>query len=206
MSGRKAGSSAACADSSRDAGYTLIELLIVVVIIGIMLTVAVGSFAGMVQGMNNSLAQSSLQATRVSLAGATVQAGSVPVNASGQPVALPANIVQVPADNAEFKIGYVPGCFQILDNAGVAQNKWLHNGVCTASDKAASMSGVKPLLEIEFVLCAQYGSGPVYIADSWHSVREYQSGGTWPDGTAMNLRGCTPQPITDSGGTIPPQT
>jgi len=189
-----------------DAGYTLIELLVVVVIIGIMLTVAIGSFAGMVQGMNNSLAQSSLQAARVALAGTTVETGSVPVDSSGQPVALAANIVQVPSDDSDFKIGYVPGCFQILDNDGAAQNHWLHNGVCSGTDKAASPSGVKPLLEIEFVLCAQYGSGPVYIADSWHSVREYAAGGTWPDGSAMNLHGCTPQPLADSGGAIPPQS
>ncbi|MBO9627484.1 MAG: hypothetical protein J7484_14075 [Microbacterium sp.] len=179
-------------------------MLIVVTIIGVMLTVAIGSLSGMAQGMNDSMVQSSLQATRVSLAATTVRSGTLP-NSGGTATALPNTLVMVPKDSGDFKIGYVPFCFQIIDNTGATRNRWVHNGLCTAADRAAGTGGVKPLVENDFVLCAQYRAGAIYAADTWHSVHKYTAGAKWPDNTTMELHGCTPKPITDSNGTIPPQ-
>ena len=197
-----------------DAGYTLVELLTVVVIIGIMAAVAVGGLAGVVGGMHNSIAQTSLQATRVALAGATVSTGSVPTSATTTDgvttvaaASLTNALVPLPSDDANFYIGYVPFCYQILSSSGTATNLALHKGSCTSADRAAAMDGGKPLVETDFVLCAKYSAtGTTYIADTWHSVQEYVAGGTWPDGTAMDLHGCTPKPITDQGGVVEPQT
>jgi len=198
----------------REAGYTLVELLVVVAIIGVMAAVAVGGLAAVVTGLHNSVAQTSLQATRVALAGATVSTGSVPTSSttSGSTTtvvaaSLTGELVPLPTDDSNFRIGYVPFCYQTLNSAGSATNTSLHKGICTTADKAAGSGGGKPLVETDFVLCARYGSaGTTYIADTWHSVQPYVAGGKWSDGTAMDLHGCVPESITEQGGVVVPQS
>jgi len=193
--------------SEKDVGYTLVELLVVVLVIGVISAAAVGTFTGAMLGAHDSLMSSTLQAARVALAAATVRTGSVPRDASGDPSDLTAPLIALPATDPSFKMGYVPGCFQILSNTGASTNTWLHNGACTTADAAAGSGGAKPLLETDFVLCGQYGSnGTLYIADTWHGTAEYKAGGKWRDGSLMNLHGCTPKSIVSTGGTVPAQS
>lgn len=196
----------------REGGFTLIEVLIVVVIVGVMAATAIGSLGGVITGLHDSAAQSTLQAARVALAGATVSYGAVPttthtVGGVTTVVAadLAADLVPLPSNDDEFRIGYMPFCYQVLNAAGSATNTTLHAGLCTTSDKTA-VSGGKPLVETDFVLCAKYGAtGTTYIADTWHSVQPYTTGGRWTDGSLMNLHGCVAKPITDQGGVVKPQ-